>query len=726
MKRRELPLSDARRATAHVGLARSVRLFALLSAAVCVTALTVFPVSNNDIWIHLTTGQYVLEHGRPPVTDPYSYTAADHAYVAHEWLAAVLFRLSYNAAGLVGLILFKSLVVGATCALLFLAARKLRAQLAVFVPALTAALFIASPRFMERPHVFSYLLVALYLWVLLSFRESGHWRWLCVILPAQMLWANLHGGWVLGIALAAVFAIGEGIAHLRARWLRGGHERTPAARDVALLAALAPACLLATLVNPYGARLLRFPFELEGLGFVQESNFEWQPPYHPAYNTTTMFVFYLVYLGALWAALLFARRGEAGMRSGRGRVSWLSLMLAGALTVSYLALIAFWLERPATHWTPGVLEFFLYFLFAVLVAHTLKNFRTADFSQAGIVALFLLLSLRHNRSVTDATLAMLPILAGAWSAVLAARKGASSPAAHSHAELARWQDPSRPAAVLAGSVLMLAVSAGVFAFGYRYDALTPLRRTGVGITPNMPVCATEFVRTNRITGNAFVSYTFAGMLIEKMYPDVKVNIDSRNDVYGDALYQDYREALDAPDSMRRFLERYPVDFFLLSYADRTPAVFDWLESTSEWAPVYYDDRAFILVRRRPDNEKFVADHEFRLFKPTSTQAIFSLVEAPHLLEETERAIRDCPAGAVGHQYKGGALLLLGRYEEALAASRRAAELAPGQPLAHLYMGLALEGLGRRDEAIAAFERTLALAPEQPLAQQELRRLRGSP
>lgn len=145
-------------------------------------------------------------------------------------------------------------------------------------------------------------------------------------------------------------------------------------------------------------------------------------------------------------------------------------------------------------------------------------------------------------------------------------------------------------------------------------------------------------------------------------------------------------------------------------------MFDWLESTTEWAPVYYDDRAFILVRRRPDNEKFVADHEFRLFKRTSRQAIFSLVEAPHLLEETERAIRDCPHAAVGHQYKGGALLVLGRYEEALAASRRAVELPPGQPLANLYMGLALEGLGRRDEALAAFESTLALAPEQPLAQ----------
>jgi hypothetical protein len=722
MTRREPSSQRGRAGGTERRAKRWVGLVALVSTGVCVAAFTLFPVANNDIWIHLTTGRYLLQHGHLPATDPYSYTAADHPYVAHEWLAAVLFRLSYDAAGVAGMIIFKALLVAATCVLLLLAARRLHGRLAVFLPTLTAALYIASPRFVERPHVFSYLLTALYLWVLLTFRENSDWRWLWVIPPAQILWANLHGGWVVGIALVAVFALGEGIAYARGRWLEGTREQAPTACNVVLLSALLPACVVATLVNPYGARLLRFPFELESLGFVRESNFEWHPSYHPSFNTTTMFALYLLFLGALWAAFLLAPRRGVGAQIGRTRAHRISLAVACAFGVAYLALIAFRLDLVAEHWTPELLEVFLYALLAALGVNALVRHRTVDFSQTGVVALFLILSIRHNRSVSDASLAMLPFFAGAWSAVLASRKPTRLLAGRPHDEPVAWQDPSRPAVVLAGSVLMLAVSAAIFTHGYRFDALSPLRRTGLGVGPNMPVCATDFVRAQHLTGNAFVSYALAGMLIERTYPEVKVNIDSRNEVYGDELYQAYRDALDTPEAMRRFLDRYHVDFFLLPYERCNPNVLDALESSGGWAPVYYDDRNFILVRRRPGNEAFVAEHEFHLFRPTSTSSAFSVVEASRLLAETERAIRECPSSAVGYQYQGGALLMLGRYEEALAASRHAAEVAPMQPMAHLYTGLALEALGRRDEAIAAFERTLALVPGHPLAEQELHRL----
>jgi len=95
-------------------LLRAVGWFGL---AACIAAMTVCKMSNNDIWIHLKTGEYVLAHWVPH-KDPYSFTAADHDYVAHEWLAAVFFHLVHAGFGVPGLIFAKALIVAATCALL--------------------------------------------------------------------------------------------------------------------------------------------------------------------------------------------------------------------------------------------------------------------------------------------------------------------------------------------------------------------------------------------------------------------------------------------------------------------------------------------------------------------------------------------------------------------------------------------------------------------------------
>src|SRR5262245_22354941 len=102
--------------------------FAFAGLVLLIAALSVFKMSNNDIWIHLKTGENILKTWHVPQKDPYSFTASDHDYVAHEWLSGVLFYLVYAASGVNGLIFFKSGIIFATCAALYGACRKLRAD----------------------------------------------------------------------------------------------------------------------------------------------------------------------------------------------------------------------------------------------------------------------------------------------------------------------------------------------------------------------------------------------------------------------------------------------------------------------------------------------------------------------------------------------------------------------------------------------------------------------
>src|SRR5712671_3718606 len=71
--------------------------------AALILALNLTPITNNDLFLHLRTGALVLETGRVPRVDDYSALAAGRPFIAHEWLAGVVFRLVEVADGGFGL-----------------------------------------------------------------------------------------------------------------------------------------------------------------------------------------------------------------------------------------------------------------------------------------------------------------------------------------------------------------------------------------------------------------------------------------------------------------------------------------------------------------------------------------------------------------------------------------------------------------------------------------------
>jgi hypothetical protein len=72
-------------------------------------------------------------------------------------------------------------------------------------------------------------------------------RWLWALPAVALLWANMHGSFLLGPAILALYAIGFVLRRDR-----------PAAGSLAVTAL---ACLAASFVNPYGWRLHEHIFE---------------------------------------------------------------------------------------------------------------------------------------------------------------------------------------------------------------------------------------------------------------------------------------------------------------------------------------------------------------------------------------------------------------------------------------------------------------------------------
>ena len=176
------------------------------AAAVCLVMLAmavgINPISSNDIWLHITTGRLILERHAVPTVDEYSFTRSGAPYVAHEWLAQVIFAILHAVGGIGALIALKPLALAAAAVLVALTARELGAPPTASFWSGALAIVSMSSHLYTRPHLFTFVGLAATGW-LLARRRRGDRRASWALVGIELLWANLHGGFVLGIVLAA-------------------------------------------------------------------------------------------------------------------------------------------------------------------------------------------------------------------------------------------------------------------------------------------------------------------------------------------------------------------------------------------------------------------------------------------------------------------------------------------------------------------------------------------
>lgn len=218
--------------------------------------------ADNDLWGHLLFGHDILQAGAVPRWDTYSYTAAGAPWLDHEWLAQVLLAAVYGWAGSAGLLLLKLALGAGTFLCLFVLIRRRTAVAAVWGGSGLVLLAILARGFAIRPQIFTYLALAVELLVLDAYASptAGRgWRYAFAGLPLLfVLWANVHGGFVLGLGVLALFACADLV---RA-------PRQSVGTWVICLVAVAVSFL-----NPYGSRL--FGFVWDELGRAHPIT-EWQ------------------------------------------------------------------------------------------------------------------------------------------------------------------------------------------------------------------------------------------------------------------------------------------------------------------------------------------------------------------------------------------------------------------------------------------------------------------
>ncbi len=214
-------------------------------------------VADPDVWWHMRTGEWILQHHAFPRVDPFSATGMGKPWVAYSWLFEVMIHLFTLRWDLLGIVIYNVVMcLGITAALLKL----LHGITESFWPSvgLTFVGAMAMARvYAPRPGMFSTLLFIVTLDVLLKSRRTGNTRILWVLPALFAVWANLHVQFVYGLFIAGVFCVAPQLNRIFKSVDAGTQSQISASTLWGVLAA----SFVATLLNPYRAGVYRVLWE---------------------------------------------------------------------------------------------------------------------------------------------------------------------------------------------------------------------------------------------------------------------------------------------------------------------------------------------------------------------------------------------------------------------------------------------------------------------------------
>jgi len=221
-------------------------------------------LNDGDTFWHIAAGRWMVDHHAVPGGDPFSFTFAGQPWITHEWLSEVAMAAAWRAAGWGGVMLLTGLAVAALAAVSGAWLLRWLNPLPA-TGTLVVGLACIAPGMLARPHLLALPVAAVWTIELLKAREAGRAPslWLVALMIA---WANLHSSFIVGLGLAAAFAL-ESTLDLKAwRWrtLRGWAE-------------FVGLSVLAALVTPNGLDGLAFPLKVLNMKVLPAIT-EWLPP----------------------------------------------------------------------------------------------------------------------------------------------------------------------------------------------------------------------------------------------------------------------------------------------------------------------------------------------------------------------------------------------------------------------------------------------------------------
>ena len=476
---------------------------------------------------HIRNGQLILQTHTITRTDPFSSTMNGEPWYAWEWLFDVIAAVAHHWAGLNGVVFLAALVIAGTFALAFRFTLNRGGSLPVAIFLLALSIGASAIHLFARPHVLSWLFAVIWFQLLDSWEgatgpaNNRKLLWLPVLI---LFWVNLHGGFLTGLVLLALYLVAGTATYLT---VEGSGRRSVVGKKLRRLAGMSVVSLLFTLVNPYSYKLYLHIYQYLTNRFLMNHIQEFQSPdFHGAAQQC-------------FAALLGITILALAMTPQKPRLSRLFVILFAAgsglfaarnLPVSSLLLMLIVGPIVAELMTSAKTD--------VAAAPWLRNLLLRCDSFASRMA-------GMERTVRGHLWPAAAVILGVWIGLHAGKLGA-------------WQ-------------LM--------------DAHFPAKR--------FPVEAANEILRRDIREPVFSPDYWGGYLIYRLYPQTKVVVDDRHDLYGEQFFKQYLKTVRAEPGWNDLLQEQRVNWVLVPPES---ALANILTDTRGWT-ADYRDKVGILFRR---------------------------------------------------------------------------------------------------------------------------------
>lgn len=261
-------------------------IFVALLAVLAFSPLSVKLLGDAGIGWHIRTGQQILATHTIPRVDPFSSQIAK-PWFAWEWLYDVIAGKLESWCGLNGVVWLTAIVIAAVFACTFRLLVVSGANLFVALVLVLLAISASTIHFLARPHVLSWLFALAWFWILDSTERRGFaeraslrssWLWLLPVL--MLVWVNVHGGFILGFTLLAIFWLAPLWTWLTLRESRieESLQKITAGKRTRELTSVGLVSLAASFVNPYGWNLDAHIYSYLTNRFLMDHIDEFQSP----------------------------------------------------------------------------------------------------------------------------------------------------------------------------------------------------------------------------------------------------------------------------------------------------------------------------------------------------------------------------------------------------------------------------------------------------------------
>ncbi|MCU1298147.1 MAG: hypothetical protein JWO91_2425 [Acidobacteriaceae bacterium] len=497
-------------------------LFITLLLGLSCAALGRLLLRDADTGWHIRNGQLILQTHTITRVDPFSSTMNGQPWYAWEWLYDVLIAMIHRGLGLNGVVFFTVALIAAIFVLVLHIDMRRGGTLLVSLGLVLLALVASTIHFLARPHIVSWLFAVIWFDLLdsaSSAKDKGRLFWLPALI---VLWANLHGGFLLGFVLLGIYLVGGGVEYIafadnretNGKWLR----------RVGLVSLLSFA---ASSLNPFGYRLYVHVYQYLSNSFLMNHIGEFlSPNFHG--GAALGFVLLL-----LLSMVALARSRETI------RVPQLLVLLFAVFSGLYAAR-----NLPVS-------AILIALIMAPIASRTIAEARDDPKLTRSVRKLFLRV---HS---------------------FGERMGKLELSFRSHIWL----------------ILAFVLGLGTAINGGR---LGSVQFINAYFDPKLfPVEAAEVIAQRNIRDPIFCPDSWGGYLIYRLYPQTKVVVDDRHDLYGEQFLKDYLKVVQVEPSWESVLDNWHVNWVLVP---ENSALMTIMKVTPQWSVVHEDKTAVLFQR----------------------------------------------------------------------------------------------------------------------------------